>query len=298
MTGFLSLSYRSGEKYYPAPPLPERGKAPPLIEDNFLHDINPNNPFYFHKPDDARQYDVRYDMSGYVKPDLSERLNDELFTDPYGTYAGNYNGVAYGRGPNGYVGNGGFIRGGGLSYGAGASFGISSGNHYGVPVGYYDRYGGGYVGGYNRGGGYAGIGFGASLSYGHDIPPPPPPEVDLRDIVGHADVFDPSQFNDYTGTPMGEAMHWLEVFAKQSAMLKTPAYVGLPADDKLSKITQGNPTGNVTAFDRNPQNIPVIDIFEQEYGGLSESSVWKNYVQKHIIDTHGGYHDTFTPRIF
>ncbi|MEM6603028.1 MAG: hypothetical protein AAF621_03170 [Pseudomonadota bacterium] len=111
--------------------------------------------------------------------------------------------------------------------------------------------------------------------------------------------FISEEYDNFTGSSYGEALHWLEVFATQSAMLESPAYIGLPHGLTYQNFVEPyNPTGFTAGYGRNPTNIPFIDPFEQNYSGLSESKVWQQYIDEHIIGDHGGFHDTFTPRIF
>ena len=108
--------------------------------------------------------------------------------------------------------------------------------------------------------------------------------------------FDSSKYNDFTGTSMGEFMHWMEVFAKQSAMIPHIPYIYIPSLNR--NILGNNPAGIETVFGVASATPPLVSVFDKNYGGLANSEVWRTYVDKHIMDEHGGIHDTTTPVIY
>lgn len=105
--------------------------------------------------------------------------------------------------------------------------------------------------------------------------------------------FDSSKYDDFTGTLTGEFMHWMEVFAKQSAMIPQIPYIQIPASDIGT-----NPSGAEVIFGTASRTPPLVSVFDTNYGSLANSNVWRTYVDKHIMGEHGGVHDTTTPLIY
>ena len=246
------------------------------VIDNREHDVNPNNGFHFHTPDPFSEPWGRT-FQNMPRSFLSRHMSSPLFTDSH-----NHHWTA----PDGRTGYHDYI------------FNIPAGRvvvddgelrHTSDPHTYagsrYDELVDDDLSNPNRFHGLYGLNQDGTLKN---------PD---RKTVFDSDLYD---YNDYTGTSYGEALHWLEVFATQASYNKTPAYIGLPHglaleqfaapfDPLQSGIARSRPNG---AF------VPTIDVYDHGWNGLAKSDVWQHYVQEHVIKEHGGFHDIYTPRAF
>lgn len=327
MYGYVGFSYDSDRKPFSFT-LTDTIDVPDFAIDNSQHQLQTGTGFHgFHASDNIRQYDVSYGtLDQFRSPPLMRHLQDELFWDPYGTAVGNYYGVYYGRGPYGELSNALFApdlipenhrelnyqdiqvappvkipqaeqkkfiiprNTTPISNNKEASSEVRPASD--LTIGYPQN--GVYYDGYSSRGYGGASGFGIGFSYPNKITTYP--SVNLEHVAGKARVFDNSQYNDYTGTSYGEALHWLEVFKNQAASYKAPSYITL--SQTYDEAVGENPTGVRGAFGSDPLHVPVIDVFDLGFGGLKDSKVWQNYYNKHIITEHGGIHDVFTPLIF
>lgn len=243
------------------------------VFDNSEHDINPNNGFHFHERDPFVENEAA--PVTYLGSFLSKHLGSSLFTDPY-----NYHWTA----SDGRMGYHDYL------------FDIPEGRivlddgelrHTSDPLTYsgyrYDELVDDDLSNPKRFHGLYGLNQDGTLKN-----------------PNQKKTFDSSQYNDYTGTSYGEALHWLEVFATQSSYNKAPAYMGMPDGLIIEQFAAPfDPLGGQLAVSRpNSTFIPEIDIFDQGWGGLATSDAWQDYVQKHVIEEHGGFHDIYTPRAF
>lgn len=100
--------------------------------------------------------------------------------------------------------------------------------------------------------------------------------------------FFASDYNDFTGTPTGEFYHILQFMQesfKEITKVKVP-YIGL----------DGNPVSQELASKELTGNVPVFDPYSESYGWTATSPYYQNYINKHVIEEHGGTHDVITPR--
>jgi len=303
MTAYFGFSYSTPQARIPETVPHNYYQGQRFEYDNRQHDTNPYNSFFFHFPDDPRAFNTPYDFSNYQKPNIYRNLNNHLFTDPYNTLWGSYMGVAYGNGPWGPIGNGQFIRGSGGMAGYGNLTNTLTGGLSNSLFAYTGRHGNF---GYSADGGIGFLGNNnyangtAFFSYGNQTPyyssyNPSFTMNDLRSIVLNRKDTSNSNYNDYTGTVYGEALHWIEAFATVANNRTKPQYINYDSVGEFNKLAATNPSQIQSAFGKNVGAVPQLNEMTLAYGGLSGSPVWQDYVKHHIYGNHGGVHDILTP---
>jgi hypothetical protein len=99
-----------------------------------------------------------------------------------------------------------------------------------------------------------------------------------------------SEYNDYTGTNLGEYYHNVQYMQESLAEITK---VKVPYID-----FNGNPIAQQNATRARTGNVPVLDVVSESYGWTEVSPFYQNYVNKHIIEESGGVHDVISPRGF
>ena len=100
--------------------------------------------------------------------------------------------------------------------------------------------------------------------------------------------FNTSDYNDYTGTHVGEYYHILQFMQESMAEItkvKVP-FVGV----------DGNPVPQNQASKELTGNVPVFDVLAESYGWMATSPYYQDYINRHVIQENGGVHDVITPR--